>query len=222
MGLRGPKPKGKAKRIWSAELAYAVGLLATDGCLSGDGRHIDLTSQDKEQLKNFMKCIGVTHKISQKRSGYTEKLQTRVQFSDVLFYQFLVDAGLTPAKSKTIGPLAIPPKYFFDFLRGAFDGDGCFYSYFDQRWKSSFMYYLVFTSASMAHIEWIRGKLRNSLGVNGHITFGGQHASVYNLKYAKKEALKILKKMYKEKKCVRLTRKWKKVKKALQINGEVL
>ena len=35
---------------WTSELAYAVGLLTTDGSLSKDGRHIDLTSKDVEQL----------------------------------------------------------------------------------------------------------------------------------------------------------------------------
>jgi len=29
MGLRGPKPKGKVKLEWSANFAYAIGLLAT-------------------------------------------------------------------------------------------------------------------------------------------------------------------------------------------------
>lgn|SRR3989338_885107 len=219
MGLRGPKPKGRATRVWSPELAYAVGLLATDGCLSGDGRHIDLTSKDVDQLKNFMKCICVVHKISQKKSGYNGKFQSRVQFSDVLFYEFLTKIGLTPAKSKTMGILAIPDKYFFDFLRGSFDGDGCFYSYFDPRWRSSFMYYVQFTSASMPHIEWMRSELKAALGVFGHITTS---ASIFNLKYAKKEALKILKMMYKDKEAVCLKRKLTKVKKALQISREML
>jgi len=33
--------------IWSADFAYAVGLLTTDGSLSIDGRHINLTSKRK-------------------------------------------------------------------------------------------------------------------------------------------------------------------------------
>ena len=53
MGKRGPKPKKKISTNWSAELAYAVGLIATDGCLSKDKRHIDFTSKDKELIKTF-------------------------------------------------------------------------------------------------------------------------------------------------------------------------
>lgn len=40
------KPKGKPVK-WSPKIAYAVGLITTDGSLSKDGRHIDLTSKDR-------------------------------------------------------------------------------------------------------------------------------------------------------------------------------
>ena len=63
MGKRGPKPKGKVKIKWSGNFAYAIGLLATDGCLSPDGRHITLTSKDLDQLETFMKCVGIKNKI---------------------------------------------------------------------------------------------------------------------------------------------------------------
>ncbi len=39
---------------WNANLAYAVGLIAADGCLSKDGRHIILVSKDIEQLLDFL------------------------------------------------------------------------------------------------------------------------------------------------------------------------
>lgn len=48
---------------WTPERAYAVGLIVTDGNLSGDGRHIILRSKDIEQIKNFKKCLGLKNKI---------------------------------------------------------------------------------------------------------------------------------------------------------------
>ena len=55
MGKRGPKPGFNArKRVseeWNSNLAYAIGLLASDGCLSPPGHLIDLTSKDPEQLR---------------------------------------------------------------------------------------------------------------------------------------------------------------------------
>ncbi|MEX1086929.1 MAG: LAGLIDADG family homing endonuclease, partial [Candidatus Paceibacterota bacterium] len=117
---RGSKPKGKVRIQWSSNFAYAIGLLAADGCLSKDGRHIDVTSNDYDQLENFIKALDIDVKITQKSSGrgYTS---WHVQFSDVLFYKFLTEIGITSAKSKTLRKLDIPDEYFFDFLRGEFD-----------------------------------------------------------------------------------------------------
>lgn len=214
----GIKPKEKVSRKWSPELAYAVGLLAADGCLSKDGRHIDLTSNDIEQLKNFMMCLGLKNKIGEKNSGSKEKAGKRVQFGDVVFYNFLVDIGFAPAKSKTIGELRIPKKYFFDFLRGSFDGDGCFYSYFDPRWKSSFMFYTVFISASKKHIDWLQREIEERLNIKGHITKDGK-GSTFQLKYAKTESLELLPSMYYSSSVICLSRKRNKIKKALTVVG---
>ncbi|MBI3634373.1 MAG: hypothetical protein HY228_02015 [Candidatus Yonathbacteria bacterium] len=215
MGLRGPKPKGKVRIKWSADFAYAIGLLATDGCLLNDGRHIDLTSKDIDQIENFLQALDIDVKITTKYSGTGKKYQ-RVQFGDVLFYEFLMSIGFTPAKSKTIGELDIPKKYFFDFLRGSFDGDGCFYSYWDPRWRSSHMFYVEFVSASKLHIDWLRSEIFDRLAVKGHIVKDGEGLT-YQLKYAKKEALEIIKKMYYNHHIVYLSRKRMKIEKTLAI-----
>ena len=209
------KPKGKVKITWSPELAYAVGLIATDGCLLNDGRHIDFTSKDIVQIKNFKKCLGITNKIGKKYGSFGRKYYPRVQFGDVRFYQFLLDIGLSPAKSKTLGGLYVPDKYFFDFLRGCHDGDGAFYSYYDPRWRSSFMFYLVFVSQSRDHIDWLRRTLKRLLGVKGHVNYGGRNTP--QLKYAKRESLRIIKKMYYRKSVVCLKRKQLKIQRALAI-----
>ena len=199
---------------WSPEFAYAIGLLATDGNMSSDGRHFDFTSIDREQLHNFMHCLGIKVKIGYKISGYTGKKRPRIQFGDVNFYRFLLTIGLTPAKTKTISKLHIPSKYFFDFLRGHLDGDGTFYSYWDPRWRSSFMFYTVFISASRNHIDWLRNSLARKLKIKGHITKSGNQ-SVYQLKYAKTESLKLLPKLYYNESVVCLSRKRLKIERAL-------
>ena len=63
-----------------------------------------------------------------------------IQFSDVAFYDFLVEAGLTLAKSLTLDKIYVPDKYYFDFLRGVFDGDGCIRGFKDIRWPNSHMF----------------------------------------------------------------------------------
>jgi len=213
------KPLNKIKIKWSPKFAYAIGLLVTDGNLSPDGRHFDFTSQDKEQLLNFMRCLGIKVKIGYKISGYTGERSTHIQFGDVTLYRFLLTIGLMPNKTKIIGEVKIPNEYFFDFLRGHFDGDGTFYSYWDPRWHSSFMFYTVFLSASKKHIDWIRSKLFLSLKINGHVTRDSKK-SVYQLKYAKAESLKLLPKMYYNSSVICLSRKRLKIEKAIKIEGK--
>lgn len=206
--------KVKFSILWSHNLAYAIGLLVTDGSLSIDRRHIDISSVDKEQLDNFLLCVNKKYKIGTKISGNGDQC-FRVQFSDVSFYQFLLSIGLTPHKSKTIGSVIVPKKYFFDFLRGHFDGDGTFYTYKDPRWKSSYMFYLCFISASENHIRWIRNELFSRLGIAGSLT-KAENSSVYQLKYAKKESLVLLAKLYYNSDVVCLTRKREKIAKVLR------
>lgn len=223
MGKRGPKPKQLVSETWRPELAYAIGLLASDGCLAKKVTLVDLTSKDREQLLNFCKCIGVNLFIGKKSSGFgLKKNNLRIQFKNVFFYNFLLSIGLTPAKSKTMGPLKIPKKYFFDFLRGAFDGDGCTYSYWDKRWRSSFMYYVCFASASPLFLGWLQSSIENSLNIRGHIT-RTKGRSCEQLKYAKQDGLKLLKKMYADKKkWTHLSRKYLKIQRMLSIVGERL
>jgi|SRR3989344_135195 len=220
MGKRGPKPKGKVKIQWSPNFAYAIGLLVSDGCLSPSGRHIIFVSKDREQLLNFMKALNIDIFIG--RVDSVSKQVKRVQFGDVLFYQFLMSIGLMPNKSKVIGKVKVPDEYFFDFLRGSFDGDGCTYSYWDKRWRSSFMFYTTFVSASETHINWLQNKIQFHLGLHGHITHGGPRNVLHQLKYAKAESLKLLRKMYQRRNCLYLSRKRLKIEKMLRIVGERL
>ncbi len=204
---------------WSPELAYAVGLITTDGCLSIDGRHIDFTSKDIQLLKTFKKCLGLKNKIGFKSSGFSKKKYPRIQFGDSVFYKWLLKIGLTPHKSKTIGKLKIPNKYFFDFLRGHFDGDGSCYSYWDTRWASSFMFYLIFNSASKTHISWIREKLKKTEGVKGHVA-QTITKDEWQLKYAKNESKLLFSKLYYKKGLPCLKRKYRKIKIILDTNNK--
>lgn len=212
---------GRIKIQWSPNFAYAIGLMVTDGNLSIDGRHMTFVSKDIEQIRNFIECLGLKVKIGKTFSGYNGNMAHRLQFGDVLFYKYLLSIGLSPAKSKTIGSVNIPRKYFFDYLRGCFDGDGSFYSYWDPRWKSSFMFYTDFVSASLKHILWLRQELKKLLGVNGHIS-KSRGRSYFQLRYAKAESMKVLRRIYYSDKVVFLSRKRLKIDRALAIISKSL
>ena len=212
---RGPKPKGSVEIKWSPQFAYAVGLLTADGCLSKDRRHIDLTSKDKAQVLLFRKCLGISTKVSKKYSG-AGNLAYCIQFSDVLFYRFLLSIGLSPAKSKTVSSVNIPDKYFFDFLRGYFDGDGSSYSFYDRVFKNSYRFYISFTSASPAFFTWLREQINRKLQVKGHFGYNRNNPYI-QLKYSKKEAVVISKNMYYSTGVPCLRRKYLKVMRSLRV-----
>lgn len=218
----GNRPQHKVKIVWTANFSYALGLLVTDGNVSTDRRHIDFTSKDKVQAINFIKALGIKNKIGRKMNK-TGQAVFRVQFGDVIFCRFLEGIGITPAKSKTIGAIDIPDKFFFDFLRGCFDGDGTAYSYWDKRWRNSFMFYLTFTSASDKHINWLRMSIKKLSGQIGHISTS-KKSIVTQLRYAKKESFEIFKLMYRgsKKNMIFLPRKRLKVDRILGSIGQVL
>ena len=87
MGSRGPKPKRIVDETWRPGLAYAIGLLATDGCLASDGLLVDLTSKDKEQLLNFNRSVGVDFKIGKKWNKEGREC-LRIQFKNRFFCLF--------------------------------------------------------------------------------------------------------------------------------------
>lgn len=206
--------------VWTANLAYVVGLIASDGSLSIDGRHLNLTSKDLEQVENFKKILKLKNKIGLKYRGedHTE-FYYNFQFGDVKFYRFLLSIGLTPHKSKTIGELAVPDKYFRDFLRGEFDGDGCTFSYWSKQWPKSFVMYTGFTSSSRRYLSWLLEKINQLYNISGFIGPGGRNA--YVLKFAKKSSIRLIKQMYHKHNVVHLKRKKFKIDKALGIIREL-
>lgn len=201
---------------WSCDFAYAVGLITTDGSLSKDGRHINLTSKDIDQILTFKRILGLKNKVGTKYSSFAKTKQYfQVQFGNIKLYKFLLSLGLTPCKSKTLKSLKVPNKYFADFLRGHLDGDGYTYSYWDKRWKSSFMLYTCFISASKFHIIWLQEKINEIFKLKGSIKFEGK--STYSLKFAKKESLILLRKLYYRDGVSCLKRKHSKIQIALDI-----
>ena len=193
---------------WSENLAYLVGLIASDGCLQKDGRHIDITSTDLEILQNVLVALNRNIKIGTKVNK-SKKPAFHVQFSDIGLYDFLLSISLTPQKSHTINKLSIPDAYYPDFLRGVVDGDGSFYGYSDKRWKSSDMYYLGIYSASTDFLKFIRYKNTKLFRVSEVNIKPSTRAHV--LSYAKSDTRTIFNKIYHSDSCLKLTRKYNKI-----------
>ncbi|MEI6479008.1 MAG: hypothetical protein WCO18_01815, partial [bacterium] len=100
------KPKKVQNFVWSAKLAYVVGLIATDGCLSSDMRHVIFTSSDIESIGNVIRILKLKNKIGFTKNKTSEVY--RIQIANIQLYDWLSKIGLTRSKSLTIGELDIP------------------------------------------------------------------------------------------------------------------
>ncbi len=117
---------------------------------------------------------------------------------------WLVRIGLTPAKSLTLRPLAIPDTVFADFVRGCIDGDGSVTVYVD-RYNTDkserYVYerlYVTLVSASRAFLDWIRATVHRILSMKGSIAVkrAEGRSPLWTLRYAKNESIELLRRIY--------------------------
>lgn len=189
---------------WSNNMAYAVGLIATDGCLSNDKRHIILTSKDIQQIENFKNILELKNKIGINKNGNETGVYYRIQFGDVKFYRWLVKIGLSPHKSLTLGPLKIQNRYFRDFVRGNLDGDGSiiyYKDYYNTYLNKKYVYdrlFVTFTSGSKKYLLWLQKTIYGNIKIFGALLT--KHRLLYSdyfaLKFSTKEAKILLSWIY--------------------------
>ena len=129
----------------------------------------------------------------------------------------MLNIGLFPNKSRSIGKIIIPDKYFRDFLRGHLDGDGSITTYQDtyNTYKNpKYIYtrlWIRFISASKNHIVWLQETIYKLTGLKGRIHEAKSklknRVSIFVLKFAKKESLEMLNYIYYKKNIPSLKRK---------------
>ncbi len=198
--------QGKVKIKWSSDFAYAIGIIATDGNLSPDLRHLHITSKDEEMILNCKKCLCLDNKIGMKaRGGSRDKKYFVLQFGDKNFFEFLVGIGITPKKSKTINEVGLPEEYFKDFLRGCIDGDGSIT--ISKHPESRHPQYKVrLCSASKEFLIWILKMCTDLFNTKGGSIHIPKESTVYTLVFAKEDSINILGNIYKGK-VISLSRK---------------
>jgi hypothetical protein len=189
---------------WSREIAWIVGLITTDGNLSKMGHGVTITSKDIDLLECARRCLALSNRVGWSSGGLGGGTY-RLQWRSLVFYDWLVSIGLTPRKSLTIGPLAVPDAYFPDFFRGCIDGDGTVLVYTDRYHatkKASYVYtrlYVSLVSASRPFVDWMRATIYRLLSLSGgiHVKWTrGLRRPVWILRYSKKASVRLLSWMY--------------------------
>ena len=186
--------KRKDLNIVGSNLWYLIGLITSDGCLSSDGRHIDITASDYRYLSRLKTTLGLSNRVANKH-GLNGKLSHRIQFANKRFYDFLVSIGLTPRKSLTLKSLKIDENYFNDFLRGLIDGDGSMRKWYhptnyNQQWS------LRIYSGSIEFLEWLKNIIEKLYRAKGRVHQEKKYLTKNVLKYGKMAAREILKNCY--------------------------
>ena len=145
--------------------------------LSGRKGHLSLISKDVDQIERFRRCLRLEVPTSQLRTA--TGIHHKVQWCDRGLYDWFVGAGLTPAKSRTLGPLAVPDSVFRDFFRGCIDGDGSVLVYIDRYHaarRPQYVYerlYVSLVSASLRFLDWIKASVGRMVCVGGAIHRSG-------------------------------------------------
>ena len=184
--------KRKDLKIVGPNLWYLVGLITSDGCLSSDGRHIDITSKNREFIDKIRKAFGISNKIGTKYNSIKQKA-FHIQFANRNFYDFLLSIGLMSNKSLNLEYVKVPEVCFYDFLRGVIDGDGGI-----QRWvhhtNGREQWNLRVSSGSRKFLAWLQYKIEQNIGVRGRLY--SESITQARLKYGKMAAREIIKKCY--------------------------
>lgn len=179
------------------DLWYLTGLIATDGNLSSDGRHIELTSKDLNHLERLRVVLSISSRVGRKSNGARTGTSFRLQIGDKQLYGFFSEVGLVPKKSLQLGALRIPPEHFRDFLRGVIDGDGSINTWVHSTNKTR-QWALRVYSASPVFASWLKAKVESRFGVVGraHVEQRAGRNPLYIIKFGKLAARVILGECY--------------------------
>jgi hypothetical protein len=127
------------ENIDTKEKAYWLGFIYADGCVTTQDRvSILLSKNDEDHLQKFADCLESNIKIRYQtiKKKTTEFVTTKgnteacsISIKNTKLQKDLIDKGVT--KNKTYNLVfpnsdILPNEYIKDFIRGYFDGDGCY------------------------------------------------------------------------------------------------
>lgn len=130
--------------IDNEEKAYWLGFIAADGCISKASEYnsyrlsINISDIDKSHLELFQKCIDASDveiKTYKNISGYSSKdgtLTSRIVLNSYKMCTDLMKYNIHERKSYDIRFPKIRDDLKPHFIRGYFDGDGCYCVYYSK------------------------------------------------------------------------------------------
>lgn len=186
--------------------SYFLGFIFADGYIVNNELGIELKRNDEYILEKLNFELGNVHNIKHKEGFkkfngyeyYTISSVLRVYSKDIT--DQLKSYGILQNKTYHRKYPKIK-KYFFDFLRGFIDGDGCYYV------NKKNILNIQITNSNLDFLEYLREEISQILNVFGKIY--KEKENKYRLIYYRdKDSKVLLDEIYKDKKCFKLERKF--------------
>ena len=115
--------------VETEEQAYWLGFLMADGCVCRSVVHLGLAVRDHSHVERFRQALQSAHPITtyiQKWGVKPGSTASRIQIRSVQMTEALARYGVGPRKTWTAEWTdRLPSDLYRHYLRGAFDGDGC-------------------------------------------------------------------------------------------------
>jgi len=180
-------------------MAYVLGFIYADGSIypSERGKYTTVMSTDKPIIFKIKKWLESGHTIREENPPGNRKQRFTLRIGNKELYESLKGLGLYPSKSLTVKLPNIPAKYFKDFLRGYFDGDGCVHIYRSKGIKQKIILRkltVIFTSGSKKFLQELLAKLREKLELRQDKIYNSQRS--FQLRLATKDSVEVFKFMY--------------------------
>ncbi len=161
-------------------MAYVLGFFAADGYITVNrrgGQFWSIQIVNKELLENIKKVVGSEHKIStiKRMKKFSGKVSVytiyRLQVGSIEMCDDLRRLGMRENKTKSLAVPNVPNKYFHDFVRGYFDGDGNVWKglLHKKRKKRTLAIFTMFTSCSFKFLHALQLKLKTHGLLGGSI-----------------------------------------------------
>jgi len=184
---------------WNPDMAYVLGFFAADGYITLNKRGANfwcIQITDKGLLEKIKGAIQAEHKISMRYRGGNERVIYRLQIGSKEMCDDLRGLGMRENKTKSLVIPHVPKKYFADFARGYFDGDGnVWMGKVPRKTKEPGLIMMtMFTSCSAAFLEQLHTKLAESGLMGGSIYRSKENYS--RLQYSTRDSLKLYDFMY--------------------------
>lgn len=186
---------------WSPEMAYVLGFFAADGNLTVGKRgnhYIEFTSCDREILEKIKKRLNSNHKISGRKRNKRWETAYRLQLGSKEMFNDLFNLNFRPNKSKNLSYPKVSNKYFRDFVRGYFDGDGHvisgLYKRKDRNTKSRLLF-SSFTSGTGSFLEKLKADLIKNKIIKGGTLY---YSKGFRLNFSINDSLGLYEFLYKD------------------------